>query len=219
MKDEEIKTLLDEYTLGVNYPKISLDKAKNLIEERTKKAKKTKKLIVSFASLACALVIVLSTVLLINSTTVKYYKMDSLSIKQTTYKALCLDNDYRSYVKPFDKLQNKTSSHIDYYIYYEGDNAVILKLEITNITNNGAESAVFYLEFTDSRYTCDGFKDYYELETKGELFNKEFTYSGERVAGEWVYSAYCKGKFARYFVDINSPDKDALNRYMNLIKK
>ena len=217
MKDDKIKCVFDEYLSGGSYPKISLDNANNLIEEKKQKRKQRKKMMIAFASFACALVIVLSAFLIADSLTIKYYDIASLEETSTTYMTLKNNKKYSRYVTNFEKVENATNANIDYYIYYDGDKVSFIKLEINAITRYGAESATIYIEFTDDTHTCESFKNYYELENEGKIYNTEYKYNKEQVAGEWVSSAYFEYANAKYFVDIESPSSNALNKYLDII--
>ncbi len=218
MKDDKIKSVFDEYLNGVEeYPKVSLTDAKNLIESKKKQRKQRKKLWFAFASFACAVVLVFSTIFIIDSTKLKYYDIASLTKKPTTYMALKNDAEYSKYVTPFKDYEVAQNANVDYYSYYDGEKLVLMRLDVLAITGEGAESATIYIEFTDDKHTSTEFKEYYKLQEKDRLYRNEYKYSTEQVAGEWVSSAYFKFNDAKYFIDIESPSSKALTEYLKKI--
>lgn len=218
MKDDKIKSLIDEYLKGASLPNnISLDNAKNLIEEKKRKRRLRRKMVIAFASFASAVVIVLSAILIANSFKVKYYDVAELNEQYVTYAMLKNDEKYSKYVASFDTFENSVNANADYFTYYSGNTLVSIKVEVNAITAYGAEKATIYIEFTDDKHTEKQFKDYYELERKGKIKGIEYKYKSEQIAGEWVISAYTKNLDAKYFIDIESPEGDALDKYLKLI--
>lgn len=218
MKDDKIKSLIDDYLKGSSLPNnISLDNAKNLIEEKKRKEKQRKKFAIAFASFACAFVIVLSSILIANSLRVKYYDVAELTEQYSTYAMLKNDSQYSKYITNFETIENATNANADYFTYYSGNTLVLMKVEVSAITAYGAEKATIYIEFTDDKHTSLQFKDYYKLEKDGKLYGNEYKYETEQVAGEWVTSAYFEYLEVKYFIDIESPQTDALGKYLKLI--
>ncbi len=218
MKDDKIKSVFDEYLNGLEeYPKVSLEAAKNLIEDKKKQRKQRKKMWIAFASFACAIILVFSTILIVDSMTFKYYDIASLTQKPTTYTQLINDSKLSRYVKPFETYEQAQNANIDYYSYYDGEKLVLMRLDVLAITREGAESATIYIEFTDEKHTSEEFKEYYKLQDKSKLYRTEYKYSTEQVAGEWVSSAYFEFNNAKYFIDIESPSSKSLTEYLGKI--
>lgn len=218
MKDDKIKSVFDEYLSGLEeYPKVSLDNAKNLIVNKKKQRKQKKKMWLAFASFACALILVISTIFIVDSTRLKYYDIASLTKTPTTYIQLKNDSECSKYVTPFNDYEIAKNANIDYYSYYDSEKLVLLKLDITKITRNGAESATIYIEFTGDKNTAEEFKEYYKLQEKDKLYRNEYKYSTEQVAGEWVNLAYFEFNNAKYFINIESPSSGALKEYLKRI--
>ena len=217
MKDDKIKSVIDDYLSGTSLPKVSLDDAKNLIQDKKRNNKRRKKMWLSIASLACALVVVLSTYLIVDSLTVKYYDMASLKQASVTFGELNKDSKYSKYISSFVEVENSANANIDYFVYYDGDNVTLIRLDIKAITHDGAEKATIYIEFTDNTHTCESFKNYYELSGTGKYLVYDYKYNSEEVADEWVSSAYFEHNKAKYFVNVESPSEASLEKYLEII--
>lgn len=208
---------MDEYTSGVSSPKISLDKAKALAAEKYRRKLQVKRWFMATAAFACAVVLVVSVALVTDSRRIRYYDKSELTESYATYNSLKFNDDFGNLISGFEWIESDYTAYADYYIYYRDEKPVMLKAQVNAVTLNGAEKADIYIEITGDNLTCGQFEEYYNLKNKGTIKGDSYLYEKQSVAGEWVYTAYINANYVKYFIDIESPDENALSKYLNFI--
>ena len=215
MKDYNIKRTIDEYIESVPAPKVSLEGAKNIISSQGRKQKTVKRFRIAFASFACACLIIIMSVTIVNSNKVRYYDVNALTQNSTSFSALYADDDLSRYVEKLKTKEMLRSYELEYDLFRDGESVRLLRINIRGITRFGAEKATLYVEFSAKNSSADIFKDYYNLEDKDKYNGVKYKYRNEQIAGEWVSDCYFKTDDAKCFIHVESPME---NSYMTYLK-
>ena len=226
-KDMQLENLMNRYFDGVRVGYEITAPARAALAERARRKKRAKFTLRLVSSFACVLILVVAVMAASGifggihkkteeGQTISYYTSADVSGKYLTYSELYELNN--SVFADFEFFEFSHSATATYTAYYENDTdeLMFVRVDAKVINDYGTEDLTIFIEF--SKYSSyEGFKRYYELQNKEVIGGNEILYNTEYVNAEWVSSAYAQKYTLKYFLDVTSPNKNSLNKYISYL--
>lgn len=223
MDDKKLQNEFDEYFRGANLPSDITADAKAHVKPRNREIRKW---FLRLAPVAAAIVLVVAiSIILLNrdfsagttggdsGTHYSYYNTAQLTDKSIDpYSAANIKG-----LEFAEKLAFMGNSNINLTAFYESENLILAKAEITLLHNGYRHDAVLYAEYTDEYYCYEELKDYLAGE---ENYYRSYNYllTCDQIEGEPVYMIYLYTGKVKYYLSVITSEKDGYKVYLDFLK-
>lgn len=235
MKDKKLEQEFEEYFKGIKTPDNITGDAKKHVKPKQNFLPK----FVKFASIAASFVLVFAVALtvilkvdfnkkdddLANSSAptvpddngFKFYTdADLTSEYANAYSLSSIDRSLK-FIENFALSSNASVKECK--ASYNGGKLALATAEITVLNGLSRDETKVYVEFTDENYIYDPLADYYDG-NKGLYRGAEYYLTkGTAENGEPQFKLHVSYRGVKYYFDVTSSDKNAYERYLNLIVK
>lgn len=226
MDDKRLQSEFDGYFKGANLPENMTADAKAQVKSRKRDIRKW---FLRLAPVAAALVFIVAALITNrfspsggdtgnagnsgdNTPNYRYYSAAELTEK---------------YVDPFTadikglefakKLAFIPNSNINLTTFYENENIMLAKAEISLLHNGYRHDAVMYVEYTDEYYCFEELKDYH---TGSDQYYRgyKYVYSESYDEGENVYMIYMRTGGVKYYFSVMTSEPFGYRIYFDFLK-
>ena len=223
MDDKRLQNEFDGYFRGANLPSDMTADAKAQVKPHNRVIRKWF-LRLAPAAVAFVLVIALSIVFINrfypSNTTggdagliYNYYSTEQLTSKYIDpYSAADIKG-----LEFAEKLAFMQNTNVNLTAFYESDNMVLAKADITLLHNGYRHDAVLYAEYTNEYRYCEELKDYL---TGEEYYYRTYNYllTCDQVEGEPVYMIYLHNGGVKYYLSVMTSEVDGYKIYLDFLK-
>lgn len=230
MDDKRLQTEFDAYFKGAELPDNMTTDAKAHVKPRKREIRKW---FLRLAPVAAAVVLIISlSVVFMNrfmpsnisdgnsgnmsgdaNPHYSYYDIAELTrVPVDPYSA----NDIKG-LEFAEKLAYMANSNINLTAFYESDNLILAKAEISLLHNRYRHDAVLYVEYTDENYCYEELTDFFNGENR-KYGGYDYIYTQSFDEGEQVYMIYMYTGGVKYYLSVMTSEPDGFKIYFDLLK-
>lgn len=231
MDDKRLQSEFDGYFSGANLPDNMTADAKAQVRPRKREIRKW---FLRLAPIAAAFILIVSvSVVFINrfmpsnvsggsnagsapppsdgSAKYVYYTAETLSSKRMDPYA-STDIDGLEFVYDLTQVPN---SNIYLTVFFQNENMVLAKAEISLLHNGYRHDTVLYAEYTNEYF--DELKEFLDGDERRYL-GYEYLYTLDYDGGEQVYKIYMQDGGVKYYLSVMTSEPDGYGIYLNFLK-
>ena len=231
MDDKNLQSEFDGYFKGANLPENITADAKAQVKPRKRDIRKWFLRLAPVAA-AIVLIVALSVVFInrfessiapgsdgnfseSNGDRYTYYSSAELSqpVLMDPYSAKGVKG-----LKFAEELYDSPNSTINLTAFYQGENLVLTKAEMSFLHNGYRHDAVLYVEFTEEYYCFDELKDYFEGNERYYL-GYDCILTEKYDEGENVYMLYTQASGVKYYLSVMTSEPEGYRAYFNFFEK
>lgn len=228
MDDKRLQSEFDGYFKGANLPENMTADAKAQVKPRRRDIRKW---FLRLAPVAAAFVfIVVASVMFINRISPSGGDTGNAgnSVDNTpNYRYYTAAGLTEKYVDPFtDKIKGlefakelafAPNSDINLTAFYENENIMLAKAEISLLHNGYRHDTVLYVEYTDEYYCCEELKDYLTGDERNYR-GYNYIYNLDYDEGENVYMIYMYTRGVKYYLSVMTSEPNGYGIYFDFLK-
>lgn len=226
MDDKRLQSEFDGYFKGANLPENMTADAKTQVKPRKRDGLKW---FLRLAPIAAAFVVVVAaSVILLNNASPSGGSQTNDGIGSSYYYYTAADLSNPVYVDPYSAidinglefahtLAYAPNSNINLTAFYQSENMVLAKAEISLLHNGYRHDAWLYAEYTDEYYCFEELKKYL---TGDEMYYRgyNYIYNLDYDEGENVYMIYMYTGEVKYYLSVMTSELYGYQFYLDLLK-
>ena len=222
-KNNTISTYFDRYFAGAELPPCDLTKAKRELSARARgRVRKSLAAIISSVSVA-VIAIIVGVAILVQSLFgglwdnllpegPHRYLIAETSASTASFSDLSGKYDVMHSFAPFSLSNN---SDAQYTLYSADEKEVLLRADLKYTDGFTSFRATVWCDLTEGKYTSTDLNEDRVLMPEGETYGSDTEY----INGEYVSRAYMMKEDTEYVIDMTSPNKNALDMLITMLKK